>query len=75
VKPHVKYKIRPAGDGGYNILKKDLTNGKVDIHSYYDTLDEAEAELSNLYSRPSQKETLEMFNDLKNQIDKIDNDK
>lgn len=71
-KEFVKYKIQPQRDGSYAILKKDLTNKKVDIHSTYDTFDEAKAELDALHSKPTQAETMKMIRDLRHSMDSIE---
>lgn len=67
-KEHVKYKVQPQSDGSYVVLKKDMNNKKVDIHSHHDTFEEAQDELESLYSKPSQAETMKMVNDMRNAI-------
>lgn len=68
MKTHVKYKIRRQDDGSFVILQKNTLNKKVDIHSHYDTLQEAQDALSDLYTKPSQSETMKFFHDLKNSM-------
>jgi hypothetical protein len=64
---HVKYAIRPSGDGGYKILQK-YRDKKVDIHSHHDTLEEAQDALDDLYTAPSHTETLKLIGDMLNSI-------
>lgn len=66
-KSHIKYAIRRQGDGSYAILKK--YRNKVDIHSHYDTLEEAQDALDDLHTKPSQAETLDFFHGLKDAMD------
>lgn len=66
--PHIKYKIQHQGDGSYVILQKNTLNKKVDIQSHHDTLQEAQDALDDLYTKPSQSETMKFFNDLKNSM-------
>ena len=68
-KSHVNYDIRTQDDGSYVILKK--YNGKLDIHSHYDTFDEAEDALDDLHTKPSQADTLKFFHDLKDSMNSI----
>jgi len=70
-KEHVKYKISRQVDGSYVILKKDRTNNVVDIHSHYDTYEDANDALIDLYHKPSQIETMEFLSDLKDSIKNI----
>jgi hypothetical protein len=70
-KVYVRYDIKRQSDGSYAILKKDLVKKKVDIHSTYDTYEEARATLEDLESKPSQADALKMMSDLRLSIDSI----
>jgi hypothetical protein len=70
-KEHVKYAVRRQADGTYAILQKYIGSRGVDIHSTYDTYDEAQDELESLYSKPTQAEAMKMINDLRFSMDAI----
>ncbi len=68
---HVKYKIQQQKDGSYVILMKDLNNNKLTIHSSHDTYEDANDELTDIHHKPSQAETMEFLNDLKDSLKKV----
>lgn len=71
MKQHVKYAIKRQNDGSYVILQKDLNNGRLTIHSSYDTYEDADDELKDLHQKPSQAQVMKFMNDLKDSIKKI----
>jgi hypothetical protein len=69
-KKHIKYIVKPAGDGGYNVLKIDLTKrenqkGRVDIHSYHDNMEEAIEMVDDLESPYTQMDLIGLSKTLK----------
>lgn len=70
-KNHVSYSIRRQNDGSYVIIMRDNNNGRLTIHSNHDTYDDAHDELTDLHHKPSQAETMEFLNDLRDRIQKI----
>ena len=70
---YFKYKTSRQSDGSYVVLGKDLIKNKVDIHSHHDTLEEAEATVEDLESKPSKLEAMKMINDLRFSMDQIKN--
>lgn len=67
-KEFVKYALKPQSDGSYLLLQKDLTNGKVDIHSQYDNLEEAQDALDDLRTKPSPMDFKKFFQDFQTKI-------
>ncbi len=65
---HVKYKIQRQRDGSYVILMKDLNKRRLTIHSHHDTYEDANDELTDIHHKPSQTETMQFLNDLKDSI-------
>jgi hypothetical protein len=50
---------------------KYLPTKKLTIHSLHDTYEDAHDELTDIHHKPSQVETMEFLNDLKQSINKI----
>ena len=71
IRHNVKYIIRPQRDGSYVILQKDTNTNKVDIHSHHDNMEDAQDVLEDLYSKPSQAETLEIFRNMHDALKRI----
>ena len=71
MKQYVKYAIKRQNDGSFAILMKYLPTKKLTIHSVHDTYEDAHDELTDIHHKPSQAETLDFLNDLKDSIQKI----
>lgn len=68
MRKHIKYAIQRQGDGTFAILMKNLNNGELTIHSVHDTYEDADDELTDIHHKPSQTETMEFLNSLKDSL-------
>ena len=68
---YFKHCIKRQADGSYVVLTKDLTNKRLTIDSTHDTYEDAKDAMTDLEYKPSQAETMEFMNDLKDSIRKI----
>ncbi len=65
---NIKYYVQYQNDGSYVVIEYNKDKNKKSIHSHHDTKEEAETEITSLYSVPSKAETLQMIQDIRDRL-------